>query len=190
MKALPNLARLLAACLAVSASVLAADPVTDLLKEANTALLRGEFEAARAKANSVKSLDPRNAKAAELLKKIQTMEAGQGGGTEKVVAGLVVPSVQFRDAELSAALEALRQQVDKLSGGKKNVNFVSQLSEAQAKTPITLSLSNVPFTEVLKYIGTLANVTFTFDKYAIMVRPTSGATGEPKAESEPKVKGL
>ncbi len=190
MKALPNLSRLLAACLAVSASALAADPVTDLLKEANTALQRGEFEAARAKANSVNSLDPKNAKAAELLRTIQAREAAQGGGTEKTVAGLVVPSVQFREAELSAVLEALRQQVGKLSDGKKTVNFVSQLSEAQAKTPITLSLTNVPFTEVLKYIGTLANITFTFDKYAIMVRPAGGASGESKSENEPKVKGL
>ena len=53
------------------------------------------------------------------------------------------------------------------------VNFVVQLPEQQANVPVTLNVTNVPFTEVLKYVGTLANVTFTYDRYAIMVRPAA-----------------
>lgn len=186
MKALPNLALLIAALLTISAS--AADPVTDLLTEARAAYQRGEIDAAKAKLQSVKTLDPKNQAASALLRQIQAKEAAQGA--DRGVSGLMIPSVQFREADLGAVLEALRQQVTKLTGGKQAVNFVVQLPEEQAKTPITLSLSNVPFGEVLKYIGTLANATFTFDKYAILVRPATGAGSEPKAETEPKVKGL
>ena len=142
----------------------------------------------KAKLQSVKTLDPKNASATALLRQIQAKEAAQGA--DHGVSALILPSVQFREAELTAALEALRLQVTKQTGGKQAVNFVIQLPEAQAKTAITLSLTNVPFAEVLKYIGTLANVTFTFDKYAILVRPNAGAKPEPKAEEEPKVKGF
>lgn len=188
MKALPKLAFTVTAFFSLAAGAVAADAVTDLLTEARAALQRGEMDAAKAKLQSVKTLDPKNASATALLRQIQAKEAAQGA--DRGVSGLIMPSVQFREAELSAVLEALRQQVTKLSASKQAVNFVVQLPEDQAKTPITLSLSNVPFGEVLKYIGTLANVTFTFDKYAILVRPNTGAKTEPKAEEEAKVKGL
>jgi hypothetical protein len=191
MKALPNLALTLAALLTITAGAIAADPVNDLLTEAKAAYQRGELDAAKAKLQAVKTLDPKNQAAAAFLKQIQAKEAAQGGGSDRALTTVIVPSVQFREAELSAVLEALRQQVGKLTGGKQAVNFVVQLPEDQAKTPITLSLSNVPFTEVLKYIGTLANVTFTYDKYAIMVRPAGAAAPEArKGEDAPKVKGL
>ncbi len=191
MKALPNLARTLTVLVTLTASALAADPISDLLTEAKAAYQKGEVDAAKAKLQAVKTLDPQNQAATAMLRQIQAKEAAQGA--DRGVSSLMIPSVQFREAELTAALDALRLQVTKQTGGKQAVNFVIQLPEAQAKTPITLSLSNVPFAEVLKYIGTLANTTFTFDKYAILVRPAATAaptSGEPKADEAPKIKGL
>ncbi|MGB8168467.1 MAG: hypothetical protein WCF18_13300 [Chthoniobacteraceae bacterium] len=190
MKAPKNLSLCIAIFLTIAASAGAADPVTDLLNEAKTAVQRGELDAAKAKLQAVKSLDPKNKTATEYLRQIQAKEAAEGGGSDRAFSKLIVPSVQFREAELSAVLEALRVQVNKLTNGKQAINFVVLLPEAQAKTPITLSLSNVPFPEVLKYIGTLANVSFAFDKYAITVRPAGAAKEEPKTDEAPKVKGL
>ena len=192
MKALPKLALALAALLTCATGVIAADAAAQLLTEAQAAYKQGDLKAAKAKFLSVTSLDPKNQTAITYLRKIQTEEAEKGGSGDRNLTKLILPSVQFREADLSAVLEALRQQVAKVSNGQQAVNFVAQLSEAQAKTPITLSLTNVPFPEVLKYIGTLAGVTFTFDKYAIMVRPASGGAPapEPKTEELPKVKGL
>jgi hypothetical protein len=189
----PKLALRLGSIFLFAAGALAVDPATQLVTEARAAYQRGEVEAAKAKLQSANSIDPKNPAALALLKQIQAREAAQGGTGERGLARLILPTVQFRDAEFGAVLDALRQQAEKLSGGKLPVNFVVQLPEAQAKTAITLSLSNVPFTEVLKYIGSLANVTFIYDKYAIMVRPAGAATttGEaPKTEEAPKVKGL
>ncbi len=188
MKALPNLARTLTVLVTLTAGALAADPISDLLTEAKAAYQKGEVDAAKAKLQAVKTLDPQNQAATAMLRQIQAKEAAQGA--DRGVSSLMIPSVQFREAELTAALDALRLQVTKQTGGKQAVNFVIQLPEAQAKTPITLSLSNVPFAEVLKYIGTLANTTFTFDKYAILVRPAAPTSAEPKADEAPKIKGL
>lgn len=191
MKFSPKLALLVSSIFLFSAGAIAADPAAQLVAEAKAAYARGEVDAAKAKLLSVNSIDPKNPAAAALLRQIQAKEAAQGATPERALAKLIIPSVQFREAEFSAVLDALRQQVTKVSEGKQAVNFVVQLPEAQAKTAITLTLSNVPFTEVLKYIGTLANVTFVYDKYAIMVRPSAGPKAEPpKAEEEPKVKGL
>lgn len=193
MKAPKHLPLLLGTLLVLTAGALAADPVTDLFTEARAAAQKGDYDAAKAKLLAIKTLNPNFKPAAALLQQIQAKEAAQGGGMDRSLATLIVPSVQFREAELTAVLDALRLQVGKLTGGKQAVNFVVQLPEAQAKMPITLALSNVPFTEVLKYIGTLAGVSFTFDKYAIMVRPASNtgpAPAEPKTEEATKIKGL
>ena len=175
MKVLPTLSVVFAALTLLVVDSGAAEPVTELLTEAQTAYLRGDIDSAKAKFESVIRLDPKNTVAIGYLRQIKMKEAEKGGGAERNLAKLIVPSVQFREAQLSAVLEALRQQASKLSEGKQVVNFVVQLPEEQAKTAITLSLSQVPFTEVLKYIGALANVTFTYDKYAIMVRPNGSA---------------
>jgi hypothetical protein len=192
MKFSPKFALLVGSVLLSVTASIAADPATQLVTEAKAAYARGEVEVAKAKLQSANAIDPKNPAASALLRQIQAKEAAQGGTGERGLSRLILPSVHFREAEFSAVLEALRQQVEKVSGGKQAVNFVVQLPEAQAKTAITLSLTNVPVTEVLKYIGTLANVTFTFDKYAIMVRPAGGgAPAEaPKTEEAAKVKGL
>ena len=58
----------------------------------------------------------------------------------------------------------------KATNGQQSVNFVLSIPDEQAKTQtITLNLANVPFTEVLKYVGELAGLKFEYEKYAIKV---------------------
>ena len=139
--------------------------------------------AAKAKFESVIKLDPKNATAIGYLNAIAAKEAqANSGSQEKQLAKLIMPKVDFKEASLKATLDFLKQSVTKLSDGKQAVNFVVQLPETQANAPVTLSLTYVPFTEVLKYLGSLAGVSFTYDRYAITVRPagpTAQATTAP-----------
>ena len=174
MKALQSAVCALVALSLCGSQLFAATAVTELLSEAQTAYLRGDLVAAKAKFESVAKLDPKNATALGYLKQIAAKEAqASSGSQEKQLAKLIMPKVEFKDATLTATLDFLRQSVSKLSDGKQAVNFVVQLPEGQANMPVTLSLTNVPFTEVLKYLGTLAGVSFTYDRYAIMVRPVA-----------------
>lgn len=184
MKALQSIVCALVALSLSGASVQAADAVSQLLAEAQTAMLRGDLPGAKAKFQSVVTMDPKNVTAKGYLAKIAAQEAKDavGGSQEKQLAKLNMPKIDFKEATLTATLDYLKQSASKLSDGKQAVNFVVQLPEAQANTPITLSLTNVPFTEVLKYLGSLANVTFSYDRYAITVRPaapTAQATTAP-----------
>lgn len=166
--------------------ILAADAITELLSEAQQAYLRGDVESAKAKFESVNKLDPKNQTAIGYLRNIKAKEAqtAGAGSQEKQLAKLVLPKVEFKDAALKAALDYLKQSVAKQSEGKQAVNFVIQLPEEQANAPVTLSLTNIPFTEVLKYLGTLAHVSFSYDRYAIMVRP-AGSAAQAKAAPAP-----
>jgi len=185
MKALQSALCAFVALSLCGAPVQAADAVSQLLAEAQAAFLRGDLPAAKAKFQSVKALDPKNATATGFLAKIAVQEAAVSGSQEKQLAKLIMPKVEFKEATLTATLDFLKQSVNKLSDGKQAVNFVVQLPEGQAHAPVTLSLTNVPFTEVLKYLGSLAGVSFIYDRYAITVRPaapTAQTTAAPAAE--------
>ena len=177
MKILPTF--LVPALLATFALTAGAESVQQLLSEAQTAYLRGDMETAKRNFELVNKLDPRNMTAIAYLRtmKAREVQAGAGAVQEKQFSAIILPKIEFREATLGSALDFLKQQVNKQTGGKQIVNFVVQLPDEQVKAQtVTLSLANVPFTEVLRYIGTLTNTTFTFEKYAIAVRPASGKT--------------
>ncbi len=59
-----------------------------------------------------------------------------------------------------------------------------QTSPEVAKQTVTLNLTNIPFTEVLKYVGQLTGTRFDIEKYAIVVRPATPAVASaPAAEA-------
>ena len=158
-----------------------------LLTSAQAAYLRGDIESAKRDFEMVVRLDPRNTTAIGYLRMIKAKEnkVSPGGTQEKQLAAVMMPKVEFRQATLGSALDFLKQQVAKQTEGKVAVNFVLAIPDAQAKTAnLTLSLTNVPFTEVLKYIGSLAGVSFSYEKYAITVRP-AGAAVAPTGASQP-----
>ncbi len=173
MKSLP---RLMLACgiafvLAVPAF---GASVAELLAEGQAAFQRGDMVAAREAFSLVYQLDARNQTAITFLRRIkaQASKTGTGRERENQLAAVIIPKVDFKEATLGAALEFLKQQVAKGTDGKVPLSFVLQIPDEVAKsTPVTLSLSNTPLTEVLRYLGGLANVTFSYEPYAVVVKP-------------------
>ncbi len=166
------------------ASGAVAENVQKLLTEAQTAYMRGDVDNAKATFEMINKLDPKNQTAIAFLRRIQVEQAAKGGASsnEKKFAAVMIAKIEFKDATLREALEFLRKKVNELPGDKPQVNFVMQVPEEQVATAkVTLNLANIPFTEALKYVGGLANVTFSYDQYAIVVKaagplPTSKAT--------------
>ncbi len=155
------------------ASALAQTSVTELSTVAQRAYLSGDMKTAKEKFGQVIELDPANKVAANYLRMIRSQEerSGQGGAFQKQLETLILPKVELRDATFAEALEVLRQQATKASEGKVAVSFVSQVPAETAAKPVTLNLTNVPFTEVLKYVGQLTGTTFSVEKFAIVVKP-------------------
>lgn len=172
MKILPALLALLF----LGASVFAAD-VSKLLSEAQTAMIRGDLDTAKRNFTIVYQLDPKNAVAIGGLRQIAVQEAKGGGGAsiEKQFAQVVLPQVQFKDATFTEALEYLKKKTTEISGGKQTANFVVQPG-VDPNAKITLSLTNIPLTEALRYVAGLVSAKIDYQKYAIVISPAGGAT--------------
>jgi len=159
---------------AVATSALGTD-LQRVLQDAQTAMIRGDLETAKRNFQLAYQMDSRNAIAIGGLKQIAAQEkkAGPGGAVEKQFAALIIPQVQFKEASFGSALEALKKKVTEASAGKQAANFVVQPGVDQ-NAQITLSLTDVPFTEALRYMTELVNAKVEYQKYAIVVKPAGG----------------
>lgn len=190
MKRLPS-ALIPIAALAAFATAGFASEISDLLTEAQRAYIRGDTAAAKEKFRLVQELDRNNATAYSYLRRIAAEESSLLKGktapnaTQAALAKLVLDKVDFRDATLPEALDFLRQRATQLSGGKQAVNFVQQIDDAARGAKVTLTLQNVPFTEVLRYIGDLSGVTFAYEPYAIVVKLKGAPAPETPVKKEP-----
>ena len=163
-------------CLALLALSVAsvAESTQELLTQAQVAYQKGEVETAKKLFKAVLQSAPGNPTAIGFLKMIAAEEKKKPAGSsiQKQLETLIVPKVEFKEATLGSVLDFLKQTAAKVSEGKTAVNFVVQLPEDQVKTKtVTLSLTNVPMSEVLRYLGGLADIDFAYEKYAILVKP-------------------
>jgi hypothetical protein len=177
-----------------------ATDVSDLMTEAQRAYLRNDLAGAKEKFELVRKVDPNNRTAISYLRRIIAEEMQQNAGkaprnaTQEALTKMILDKVEFREASLAEALEFLKKKGTLQGEGKVAINFVLQLDEVTQNAKITISLQKVPFSEVLRYVGDLAGVTFVYEPYAIVVKPRSGAQPAPTATAEtpgaPKIPGL
>lgn len=85
---------------------------------------------------------------------------------KKVAPEITFPKVEFRDATLSEC-------VDFLNG--KGGNIVLRNADKVGDAKITLSLSNVPIAEVLKYVAALSGCEVVKDEFAYVIQPAGDA---------------
>ena len=162
--------------------------IQDLLTKGQTAYMKGDIETAKAAFEMVYQMDSRNTTAIGFLKRIQIdlKNKPKYVPMDRQLVTLVIPQIMFREATLGSALDYLKKAADRQSEGKVGVNFVVQLPAEQVNTQqVTLNLSNVPFTEALKYLGTVASLDFVYDKYAIIVKPKADAAPVTTATTAP-----
>ena len=161
-----------------------AESLQELLTAGQTSYMKGDVESAKKSFQSAFKLDPKNQVAIGFLRKIAAEDAKKPrvSSLQKELEKLIIPKIEFRDATLGSALDFLKQSAAKNSDGKVVVSFVAQLTEEKKLETVTLSLANIPFSEVLRYLGEVASVDFAYDKYAIVVKPRGTAT---TAEAKP-----
>ena len=101
---------------------------------------------------------------------------------EKQLASIKIPSVDFNKTDLGTVLEYLTAKTDELSGGKVSANIIYQGTDEDRKNKlVTLSLRNVPVTEVITYVGRLTATKFKYEQYAIVGTPIGAGTVNPGA---------
>lgn len=167
---------LVAVSLAVTVNAWSAD-LQSLLTEGQTAFMRGDMAAAKRSFQLANRVDPRNPTVIGFLKQIAAAEAKNPGATssEAEYKGIVIQKIEFRDATLASALDFMKRKVADQTGGKKSVNFVLQLSPEQQNAPVSLTLSDIPFTEALRYIAESIDAKVEYQKFAVVIKPKNGS---------------
>jgi hypothetical protein len=152
--------------------------VQQMLSTAQTAYIRGDTDTAKKQFEEVLRADPKNQLAINYLRMIRVHDdqKPKGNSQEKALAAVILPKIEFREATIGSAFDFIKTAVGKASGGAQSVNFVLKIPPEQANTQtVTLSLTNIPATEAIKYMADLANLEVAYDKYAVSISPKGGA---------------
>jgi tetratricopeptide (TPR) repeat protein len=112
-------------------------------------------------------------------------KVGPQNDLAKRLEALILPEIAVADAPLGDVLDYLASRAQELSEGKTVLNFIFQGSPEQRRTPVTLSLRNVPMSEAIKYVGQLSRSVIKYEPHAIVVTPAAALLPEENASKAP-----
>lgn len=152
--------------------VAAGKSTQQLFEEGKSALYAGDKAKARELLQEVLRRDPRHNLAQIYLTKAAEPVKAEVSTIEGQMAKVMVPSVEFSDANLGDVLEYISEKTDQLTNGsfRPNIVYKGERAELDAKK-VTLKLSNIPMLEVLRYVGDVTGTEFKYTKYAIEGMP-------------------
>lgn len=161
------------AAMLMTSTVRAADDTHVLYEEGRAAFNAGAFELAREKLNQVAARNPNHMPTKAMLATINQKLGVDNTQLRKSYSSVVLEKVDFADVTVEEAIEALRILSKKASGDKVVPNIIIKSPEVGKKN-VTLTLTNVPLTEVLNYIAELSGARLTYDKNAVMFSSKAG----------------
>jgi general secretion pathway protein D len=87
---------------------------------------------------------------------------------------IIIPRIDFTDSSIKEALDFIKKRASDLDEGdsdNKGINIVLKLApdSQDAAYPITLSLSDVPLREALRYVTEAANLKIKIETHAVVV---------------------
>ena len=147
-----------------------------LVAEGKRAYMNRDFSTAREKFQKLLEIEPGNTFGLQYLRAMEIVEEKSGTGTPlaQQLKNLTIPKVEFRDATFRDALDALagrhREEEPRIK-----ISFVLQIPEETQRKPVTLSLSNVPFLEVLRYLCDATGTQYVVETHAVVIKPTGAA---------------
>lgn len=98
----------------------------------------------------------------------------RAGVLEARADALIFPEINFRETSLTTAVEYLRQATAKQAGGSGGFNLVELYpKEFGEQTMVTMSLNNIPFSAVLKYVAESTGVEVIYQEHAIVLKPAT-----------------
>lgn len=147
----------------------------DLQLDAVRAYSAGDYTTAKSLFESLLAENPRNAAAQSYLKMIAAKQR-EGTSLEATLKKVVIPKVDLHDATVQESVAFVAQHVKDLTKGKQIVNVVWLVPPADTNNTVTLSLENVPATEVLQYIADIAKLKLEYDPMALKIKPAEPAT--------------
>lgn len=160
--------------------VAAAEPTgaQKLFAEAVRAVGSNDTEKAKALLVEALAVDPRHRQSALLLQRIRMQEQA-GGGLEERLSQIIIPELDVREASLGSVLDHLPRLATQHSKDQFTLNLVRVFTPEYAnETRITLSLRQVPLTEVLRYVAQAGGLEMQYQPHAVVLSRPQGSSGE------------
>lgn len=157
---------IISACVLVAAAAPAADDINTLFQQGRAAYYNGNFELASQLLGQVLAANPKHFETQAILAQIKSQSKGKAS-LQKQYSTVILPKFQVSEVTLGESLEALTIITKNASNGKVQPNFVVKTPELNTAR-ITLSLSDVPLTEVIRYLAEMAKAKTTWDQHAVM----------------------
>jgi len=170
-------------------ALLQADPKDDY-RLAQLAEKDGDYRTAIALYEALVGQYPGDPKlrAALAQAKLAAKKSSSKGALEGKLKAVILSQVEFSEADLDSVFLFLTQKTDEATGGKLHPNFIYKGSQEDRMRPqITLRLSNVPVSEVIRYVGELTSTAFVYETHAIVGTPLAmgGRAPEPAGQLAP-----
>ena len=157
------------------------------LELAKAAYLQGEWK--RARSLFLQALRENPEEAETVRKYLALVKAGERSGIKPVdlrarMANAKIDTIEFKDLPARAAVLLLQQKVAAKYQEKFEPNFV--FKDADLTTLVSLSLADIPASEVLRYIMELTGNQAVYDTHAIVIsRAARAKTGEASPGAKP-----
>jgi hypothetical protein len=177
----------LLASLAIFTMVEAADQsVQQVFEEGKTLLYGGQTAAAAEKFQEVLRRDPRHAPARFYLAKATPKDGGPKGNVlEQKMTQVMVGKIDFSDAPLGEVIEYIGDKTEELTEGafRPNIVYKGPREDLTARR-VTLKVSGIPMSEILRYVGEMTHTRFKYGEYAIEGIPAADVAAELKIQAE------
>ena len=137
------------------------------------AMQQGKETEARTAFNEVLKLQPGHGHARfQLTQLTATIAKVNQRKREALFASTIIKEIDFNKATLAETLEALDLSASDATDKKFTPNFVVQdpSGKLDGKT-VTLKMTNVPLSGILKYVTDLTGTTIRYDAHATVFRP-------------------
>jgi hypothetical protein len=168
------------------------DELGEKLQQAVILTNVGLYDEAETRCNEILEQRPDQPTVKQLLREIEERRRrayGQDPGYElkRKLKELIVPEVNFREADPKAVMDYLRAESKKLTRDKTEINFV-WLVPADEKLPrVTLGLQKVPFLDVVRYTTEAAKLRYRVDSHAVVIYKESPPTPvKPESNVQPQ----
>lgn len=164
---------MMAAC---AGSALAADDVNQIFQMGRAAYYKGDMETAYQLLKQVEARNPKHFETKALLAQIRSQMKPATESLKRTYESVILPKVEFSEVTVEEAIEGLRALSKTATEGKVMPNIIVKDPALNAKT-LSLNLRNVPLTEALQYVASIAGARVTYDKHTAMIVSASATAG-------------
>lgn len=156
----------------LTAASFAADDINTLFQQGRTAYYNGNFDLARQLLTQVQAMNPKHFETNAMLAQIAAQDKKGEGNLRRQFDAVTIPKYEVTDTSLEESLQALTIYAKNASKDKVQPNFIVKSPDLN-KAKITLSLTNTPLSEVVRYLSEMAKAKVTWDKHAVVFSATA-----------------